>query len=241
VPARQTKGKGEKTMKKILTLILLGCTMGIASADVAFILNPAITGSSIGGAALGASSTITTQADGIDLLYSFTYANVDLDGGGLANDTLTFDVRWEFFEGSLRPGGSQISLGTATNGAVDTFTGWEALDGVWNRDTLKFTVENVSLTADAGYTASFEGFNRMWVTLGTTYYVGEGADTTLYTMAANGNLFFDRTETLLLTPYASERNRSLGGDFTIIPEPATLGLISAVGGGLLFIRRRRIL
>ena len=232
-------------MKKILPLIVLGCTLGIASADVAFILNPGIDGSAIGGAPLGASSTITTQADGIDLVYSFTYANVDLDGGGLANDTLTFDVRWEFFEGSLRPGGSQISLGTATNGAIDALsTGWEALDGSWNRDTLKFTVENVSLTADAGYTASFDGFKRMWVTAGSLYYVGEGADTDLYATSftvGGGNLFFDRTETLLLTPYSSERNRSLGGDFTIIPEPATLGLISAVGGGLLFIRRRRIL
>jgi hypothetical protein len=228
-------------MKTLRIVVLLGCILGIARADVdvAFILNPSLGGSAVDGLAISDPAvTITTNASGNDLVYSFTYENADLDGGGAANDTLSWDLRWEFFEASALAGG-QITTGTDAQGSLDGITGWGDSTPLWNRDTLKFTIENVNLTADAGYTVSFDGFNRIWLTAGT-YYIGEGADTAQLVTGANGNAFFDRTEALLITAWGNERNRALGGSFTVIPEPSTIGLVGAASFMALVVRRFRM-
>ncbi|MFQ3226419.1 MAG: hypothetical protein ACI8Z5_002691, partial [Lentimonas sp.] len=209
--------------------------MGIASAvEIPFITNPTLNSSTIGTNLFSDPEvTITTNVSGNDLVYSFSYENVDLDGGGLANDTLSWDMRWELFESSTLPGG-QISIGADAQGAIDTAaTGWEAAsDAAWNRDTLKFSIENVSVTADEGYGATFAGFNRIWLTAGT-YYIGAGADTAQYATTANGNLSFDPENSLLITAWGSERNRSLVGSFTVeySAPPAVTGGIDWTGGG----------
>jgi hypothetical protein len=224
-------------MKKIHIIGLAGLiyAAGIVSAvEIPFIINPTLDSSTIGTNLFSDPEvTITTNVSGNDLVYSFSYENVDLDGGGLANDTLSWDMRWELFESSTAPGG-QISLGIDALGAIDSaFTGWEASsDGFWNRDTLKFSIENVSVTADEGYAATFAGFNRIWLTAGT-YYIGEGADTAQHITAANGNLSFDPQDALLITAWGNERNRSLVGSFTVeySEPPVVAGGIDWIGGG----------
>jgi hypothetical protein len=212
----------KREIGNIFTVGLIFAASVAMAVDVPFIINPALAGSTIGTNTISDPSvTIITNASGNDLVYSFTYENVDLDGGGTTNDTISWDMRWEFFEASSL-GAGQITPGTYTNGAVDAVAGWADRAHLWNRDTLKFTIENVSVTADAGYAASFNGFNRIWLTAGT-YYIGEGAGTIQHITGANGNLSFDPEDVLLITAWGNERNRSLVGSFTVeYSEPVVL-------------------
>jgi len=226
--------------KRVIMMISLGCLAGAASADtVSFILKPAVTASSINGS--GANLAITMVTNGLDLVYTTTYSGVDLDGGGVGDDTLSWDTRLEAFEASsLSEVGAngQITVVGANKmqATADGTNGFIPLGG-WRDDTLKFSIENVSLTADAGYTASFDGFTGMWLTSGD-YYIGEGTGTFNLPVAANSTQSFAAQDTLLITTWnGTDRNRDLQGSFTVIPEPATLGLVAAFGGGILFVRR----
>ncbi|VGO23557.1 PEP-CTERM sorting domain-containing protein [Pontiella sulfatireligans] len=72
-------------------------------------------------------------------------------------------------------------------------------------------------------------------TSGSIDLVGEGFS------LANGDSFIMTTDDLRnnLSARAASAGASVTGmTFEVIPEPATLGLISAFGGGILFIRRR---
>ena len=139
---------------------------GIASAaQVPFIINPVLAGSTVDGVGINeASVTITTNASGNDLVYSFTYENADLDGGGQANDTLSWELRVEGFTGGVINGGTgMFRVGTTPAQVVaEVSQGWSVGDAAWAiREALQFSVTNIVLTADVGSSVTFDGFESM--------------------------------------------------------------------------------
>ncbi|MDF7806651.1 hypothetical protein P4E94_04320 [Pontiellaceae bacterium B12219] len=225
------------TIRCVLTTSLI--LAGIAQASVVqmYALNGDGTGGAVYVDGAGVTESVVRSIDGDDMVYSFAVTGADLDGGGANDDALSWDVRFEAFNSSY-DAGLGVTLGSSL---VATNDGGEfnPVDLTWNTDqAIKFTVENINLTADAGYEATFDGFASMWLTAGT-YYLGTGAGTEEVVHTANVALSFDPvTELVISTAANNERNRNLTGNFTVaIPEPASLGLVAVFGGGILFIRR----
>ena len=213
---------------------------GIASAaQVPFIINPVLTGSTVGANTISDPEvTITTNASGNDLVYSFTYENVDLDGGGAPNDTLSWELRVEGFTGGVINGGTGMFRVGTTPAQVfaDASQGWSVGDAAWAiREALQFSVTNIVLTADEGSSVTFDGFDSMWLTIGS-YYFGEGGTTNPPQLIVDSNqdATFGAMDVLLITAGAgAERNRDLGGSFTVesTDPPVPSGETDWIGGG----------
>ncbi|WP_168442098.1 PEP-CTERM sorting domain-containing protein [Pontiella desulfatans] len=173
----------------------------------------------------------------MNLVYSYELTNLDLDGEGDSADTMSWDVVFSAFETST-VASEQVTPGTQVMAAYDgTEFNVGAGSTTWAaNESIQFSVDNIVLS-DANYEATFDGFTKLWLTAGT-YYLGTGADTTEFTTAQETYTFSSAQDVLVLTAQASERNRNLSGTFTVIPEPATLGLVVAFGGGIIFVRRR---
>jgi hypothetical protein len=89
---------------------------------------------------------------------------------------------------------------------------------VYHNTTSLFSKEGGTAAGTDGYLTQADGtFNITGLT------VAEG-DTVSFVVFGNGNATSDET--------------ALNGTITVIPEPATFGLIAVFGGGILFVRRR---
>lgn len=226
-------------MKKIIvTAIALVCVASVVMAGIIpFKLNPLVENSTIDGVSAATYVAIYANPDGDDLVYSMQYSAVDLDGGPYG--TLSWDVRFQMFNGASLNNG-EISVGpTKLPASADGTDGFTSSSG-WMNSTIRFSIENIFFSADPGYTASFNGFDGLWLTEGT-YYVGEGAGTTELINSADSNVSFSPQDTLNITAWMeAEGNRDLTGSFTVIPEPSTFSLIGVAAGVMILVRRRRL-
>ncbi|MDF7826517.1 Ig-like domain-containing protein [Pontiellaceae bacterium B12227] len=150
----------------------------------------------------GSTSNLTVEgvANGNDYVYTVTYAGADIDGDSV-NDTLTFDVLVEAFNGSVAStefkgtdtdknayNGSAV-IGTNDVAVTLNANGWSVADGVMQAgETLALTVQNLSVSASAGSAAAslnrFTGvtYRETNSSYGHQVVIGEGA----------GNLFATR-------------------------------------------------
>jgi len=119
---------------------------------------------------------------GTDLVYAVTWSGDDFDRDGI-NDTLSFDIKVEAFDGttfsySETTGESSVTeLGSATSLYVsvddndttddsDDISYWDiaddSIDGIAEGQTLRFTIENIEVSA-TDYSAEFNGFDIIHV------------------------------------------------------------------------------
>ncbi|VGO12987.1 hypothetical protein PDESU_01541 [Pontiella desulfatans] len=172
--------------------------------------------------------TVTGVASGNDYIYSVTYTGADVDGDAV-NDTLTFDVLVEAWNGSVASttfAGSDADVnkynGSAAIGSNDVAVtlnanGWAVADGQMQAgDTLAVTVQNLTVSASMGSaTASLNRYTGVtYRESGNSYghqvVIGEGA----------GGLFATRFNA---TQYAINN---------VLTEVNPLHITSAVSGGL---------
>ena len=184
--------------------------------------------------------TVTAAADGNDILYSWSRTG-DLDGLGGADDTLTFDLRHKAFTGSSFSS-PDVTLGTSfdlAGAAAQHFGPGGDLD---NNQSFQLSIESISFTQgeSLGWVASFDGFTDLakYTTEDETVYFGTiGAE-----VVTNSAVTFPSAQQVLTVSMigSDNGNRFRDLDFSVttaIPEPATLGLVAFMGGGLFFIRR----
>ena len=197
--------------------------------------------------------SISSSSDGDDLLYSFSYTGNDWDDIGGNNDSLTWTVRYETFRTTLitvpTPEGNDSSItirppSFSTRASAIFVNNFGADDGSHgNRDSARFTVEDVVLTVDDGsYGVTFNGFTNLWATAGN-YIIGEGTNLPNIVTSSNGNIGFVKTDILTVTVNGgSERFRDLDGQFTVapVPEPSAYALLGGLLSlGFVMVRRRR--
>jgi hypothetical protein len=246
-------------MKKILPLIVLGCTLGIASADVVINFTGLNSADGIGSNTLqvnGSSTDLTvarTLVSG-DYLYAIGYTGADFDGDTV-NDTLNFTVRVNAKRNGAVVYGATANTSTATIGGNNTdvmlSTGAANLNA-WNTGSdvivadgsMIFTVEGASVSTGQGVDpVSFSGvFMEEARSRDHKTVIGAGSGLPGYLYHADKAISVSPGISTLFVSNGAGANDAVGVrdvDFsvTVIPEPATLGLVAAFGGGLLFIRR----
>lgn len=143
--------------------------------------------------------TVVGAASGNDYIYSVTYSGADVDGDAI-NDTLTFDVLVEAFDGSTASTaftGSEADV-NALNGAAVIGTndvavtlnanGWAVSDGLMQSgDTLGITIQNLAVAGSKSVaTAALNRFKGVTYretnnSYGHQVVIGEGADSLLAT------------------------------------------------------------
>uniref|UniRef100_UPI003563342A Ig-like domain-containing protein n=1 Tax=Pontiella sp. TaxID=2837462 RepID=UPI003563342A len=179
---------------------------------------------------------ITKTTNGNDVVYSLRIVNQDLDGGGTFTDSLSWDVRVKGYAGgSFVLNGNDSSVTLGSNVLVGTFDNEFGVSGSDSRftgpgESLRFSVENLVLTADAGFAARFDGFSGLWGTTGS-YIYGEGpGGLESQQTTNNGALTFATNAVLTVTPAVnSERIRDLDGSFTVSAiEPAVAAVSFSV-------------
>ncbi|NDV62061.1 hypothetical protein G0Q06_06350 [Puniceicoccales bacterium CK1056] len=246
-------------MKKIFTLLLMavfGSLQGQVVIGFDNLRADLSTGVINGLDATDPNVTIGLDATGNDLLYSFSFANQDLDDGGLSNDTLTWDLRVEGWIGStfslVGDGTSSVTaLGTTADvGAVNDEFGLQGNTSGTDTtarylqpgDTLRFTIENVVLSTDISASIAFDGFDAAWFTTGD-YILGTGSNLPILSAGANGGASIPGTpEVFVLTATTiNDRIRDLDGQFTVtaVPEPSVFALISGFFAVTFVALRRR--
>ena len=237
-------------MKKTAILTVLAAVAGSALADVATITaldlrsggaygHNANIGAPTGNVTINGSSAdgSTVTADPIDM--AITYNNLNLDGDATANDTVTFTLRWT----KTGPAGGALRI---FNQGVDT--------GFGNLNDTQISMLSVSgTTTDNGDTIVFDGFTGAALGAGGNGDITNSATingTTVLIESATTGAFQFKTAAIDFAPTATvtfdNSSTTIGTivarhydlQFSTIPEPATLGLISAFGGAVLFIRRR---
>lgn len=145
----------------------------------------------------GVTYTVTTDDTGTSLLHNFT-ATGDIDGLGLVNDTLSFTIIDDYFEGSTftgdatNPGtvtiGGQVDNNVEANGTSALHFGTNTFLGISNGflqtgNTFELSVANILYTrgeAGASSNVSFEGFS------GFNYFIAGGNPE--FFVGENGNL-----------------------------------------------------
>lgn len=171
-----------------------------------------------------ANATVTRLANEGNIgVYSFSIVNYDLDGGGLANDSMSWKLKVEGFANTtytlngndssvvLDTGNQVLNLGGNEFAVDPSGTGANDMD---NGQSLKFTVTDLVLSSGS---ITSQGFGALWATAGSSVIYGEGAGGLASEIhAANGDLSFGVLgDTLVLTSTVNnERVRDLDGYFT---------------------------
>ena len=110
--------------------------------------------------------TITQAADGLDIVYSFSIDDQDLDGVGGSNDSLSWDIRFRGYSGghvALNGKHSSVTLGSGSQVySDDKYFGVSDSRYVDADDSVQFSVENVVLKSDGGATVRFNGFDGLY-------------------------------------------------------------------------------
>jgi hypothetical protein len=171
--------------------------------------------------------------------FVISYANLDLDDNGSANDTVNFTVR---FNGpaNMRAWGQGIDCGYGNLNGVTT------------------TVINVSgTTTDYGNPIVFDGFTGGAMGVGGNGDLDRTVDingitATVLSPTTGGfqyvidavdfgspaaSVVYDNPG-YTTTPFGSPSARHHDLQFSAVPEPASLGLIASAAGVMLFMRRR---
>mmetsp|Transcript_62110 Transcript_62110/g.183572 ORF Transcript_62110/g.183572 Transcript_62110/m.183572 type:complete len:470 (-) Transcript_62110:349-1758(-) len=168
--------------------------------------------------------TITSAHDGPDHLMHMSITGLDLDGGGDLNDSLSWKVRVQGMRGLstyMCPGFcSAASGGTSGHYVKVNRLGWGVRSGTVDaKESLVFTVEDIVLKTDhrGSYSASFDGFDSMWMTGGQYIFGYGGANLEGRVVPGHSVQDFDPpSPRLQVTTHTSrERNREIGGKFTI--------------------------
>lgn len=239
-------------MKKILCALSVYLMMaGAAQAKVINITNWDGNNASVEGLTYPFEWNVKAADSGNDVLYTFTRTG-DLDDIGASDDTLTFDLRLKAWTGSSFDG-TDVTLGTvydlsgdwdssvAANTPQQHFGPGGDID---NNQSYQLSMENISFVQgeNLGWDAAFDGFSAIskYGTDNTTYYFGTTEAESVF-MTGDGDTVFSGPLDILTVTATANGNRFRDLDFgftTAIPEPATLGLVVAFGGGILFVRRR---
>ena len=223
--------------------VALVCTLPIHAATVS-IMALDLRGTGVFGhsnATLISGPTNNAVADPIDWVIS--YANLNLDGDGSANDTVNFTVR--------------ASGGTNQRGwgqGVDT--GFGNL-GAGTTDGVTFSVINVSgTTTDSGDLIVFDGFTGANAGMGSSAAHTRNVDingNTVNLSTPGGGFQFD-TEGVDFAPTATVLFNNSGGSggsivarshdlqfstVVAVPEPSSLSIVGLFCGSLALRRRRR--
>lgn len=123
--------------------------------------------------------TFNRYYDGNDYVIHMTITSLDLDGGGVNDDSLSWKLHvqgWRWVNRSCSNGVCQMTGGTPNQRIYTGYVDFGVIDNVLlgsKRESIVFKIEDIVLTADVGFTATFNGFNRMWLTEGI-YIFGRG-------------------------------------------------------------------
>eukprot|EP00903_Cladosiphon_okamuranus_P003600 g3598.t1 len=202
------------------------------------------------------SATYISTTGDTDHLIRFSSTG-DLDGFGTAGDTFEFVLRVEAFTGSTVTGG-EVTVGTQydlfgndgapTSGNQHFGPTFTTVSG----DSFRLSIESVSYVRGEdgqSYAAIFEGFDTIagyGASAGKEYYVGEGAESQLFTATGNPVTLTSPANApeMLVTNMSTGATRFRDLDFsfelteTVIPEPSSLALLGLGSFGLLLRRRR---
>ncbi|MDP4644519.1 MAG: histidine phosphatase family protein [Opitutales bacterium] len=164
--------------------------------------------------------TIALAADGLDIVYSFSIENQDLDGVGDSNDSLLWDIRFRGYSGgmvSLDGNDSSVTLGSSAQVySSDKYFGVSDSRYVGVDDSIQFSVENVALISDGAATVQFNGFDGLYGS-DDSYLFGVG-NRGLESKVTTDDADFRFTPQSVLTlscPEGKFRVRDLTGSFTV--------------------------
>ncbi len=236
-------------MKKlVLTTAILAIGAVAAQADVFInditgVANASNKGSAEVGTVVTTKLIVDNDPSGTTMIVTLSDLNLD-DQGGLANDSIALTFTATTDGGTLQTSGS-------------TAAGWLSSGGnTMNLGSyVEFAYTSAAITADdlTGISVDFLGFTSLqmgsWgngnsaIVNGVAYSTSDGVENKNIDLTTDGN-------TLNLTHVKTEGNSGgtrpenydlqleITAPVTNIPEPATLGMVAAFGGAVLFIRRR---
>ncbi|VGO13047.1 hypothetical protein PDESU_01601 [Pontiella desulfatans] len=151
--------------------------------------------------------------DGDEKVYSASWSGSDFDGDGV-NDTVSFDLRVEGFSGSTHTydsttgTASMTALGSADAVAGDG-SGWGVgADGDLDAgQTLRFSVENLTLSTPGGVMEGFVGMQLVEPGGGNNHVlmVGAGDDLDAWTSNYSTSIGFSPEDPLLVTSGADSK------------------------------------
>ncbi|VGO16942.1 hypothetical protein PDESU_05535 [Pontiella desulfatans] len=234
--------------KTIVALIAVSGLLASANAEIIVNLDSLDVNSSFG-TSTGTVGAVSVPLGGTSATHSFTVSGLDVAEDSTANDTVTFYYDVTAINGNIQNiTGNAFSIGVdgtgdPTDHEIDPGEGLIF-------DNLTATVVFGDATTDTLVinSAAFTYFGLRYPGGGDVYNVTTLAGEEITTSSTLDGGSYD--------PYAFESPQSdfkvvssAGGGFgvdtiqatftlSVIPEPATLGLVSAFGGAVLFIRRR---
>jgi hypothetical protein len=137
--------------------------------------------------------------------------------------------------------------GDPTASATGALGDWEAKPLAETDQFLSFSVDNLAVGDYSMmlYTSSYKATQELTATIGASSLSathGDSSDTTYFSVDFSIDNAGESMDVVFAAPVLSDTTYGNVGlsavTIAAIPEPATLGLIGAFGGGLLFIRRR---
>ncbi|MFC5051793.1 hypothetical protein ACFPK9_14410 [Rubritalea spongiae] len=165
---------------------------------------------------------ITKATDGLDIVYSFSIKDQDLDGVGGSNDSLSWDIRFQGFVGgdvTLKGDDSSASVTLGKRAKVhasDDYFGVSDERYVDEGDSIQFSIENLTIQSDSRISVRFNGFDGVYGT-DDCYIFGVGKSG-LESKVTKDDADFTFTPMSVLTLSCAEgklRVRDLTGSFTL--------------------------